>query len=164
MPGVLLVEGITPDADIADRAAVLGDMAAARLAGSTEGEFPRQAWRRAFTRMGLRPAQYRCASESLLRRCRKDGSLPRLNPLVDLCNATSIAFAIPVAAFDVDRIQGDLQVRCAPRRRNLPELYRRDRTPRTADSTACDGAVRASLAFTSRFLLTRSQGVRCTVR
>lgn len=84
------------------------------LESSSEGGLaPVAAWRRAFTRMGLKPTQYRCASEQLLRRLRRDGSLPRLHPLVDLCNAASAAFAVPVAAFDVDRITGDLEVRHA---------------------------------------------------
>jgi DNA/RNA-binding domain of Phe-tRNA-synthetase-like protein len=63
--------------------------------------------------MGLKPTQYRCASESLLRRFRKEGTLPRIHPLIDLCNAVSLAFAIPVAVFDRDRIAGDLEVRYA---------------------------------------------------
>lgn len=114
VPGVILVEGITPAPDTSARTAALGGVATGRLAVSTEGQFPEvQAWRKAFTQMGCKPTQYRCASESLLRRYRKEGSLPRLHPLVDLCNATSLAFAIPVAAFDADRIQGDLQVRYA---------------------------------------------------
>jgi DNA/RNA-binding domain of Phe-tRNA-synthetase-like protein len=37
--------------------------------------------------MGLKPTQYRCAPEALLRRLRKEGTLPPLHPLVDLCNA-----------------------------------------------------------------------------
>jgi DNA/RNA-binding domain of Phe-tRNA-synthetase-like protein len=63
--------------------------------------------------MGLKPTQYRCASESLLRRLRKEGTLPRIHPLIDLCNGLSMAFAIPVAVLDVARIEGDLQVRHA---------------------------------------------------
>jgi DNA/RNA-binding domain of Phe-tRNA-synthetase-like protein len=63
--------------------------------------------------MGLRPTQYRCASESLLRRFRKEGSLPRLHPLVDLCNAVSLAFAIPVAVFDAGQVAWPLEVRHA---------------------------------------------------
>lgn len=114
VPGLMLVDGITAVPDVTHRVAALQEVAAARLARSPEGQFPEvQAWRRAFTQMGLKPTQYRCASESLLRRYRKEGTLPRLHPLVDLCNATSIAFAIPVAALDADRIQGDLQVRHA---------------------------------------------------
>jgi DNA/RNA-binding domain of Phe-tRNA-synthetase-like protein len=63
--------------------------------------------------MGLKPTQYRCAAESLLRRLRTQGTLPQLHPLVDLCNAVSVAFAVPVAAFDISKITGDLEVRRA---------------------------------------------------
>ena len=63
--------------------------------------------------MGLKPTQYRCASESLLRRFRIQGSLPRLHPLVDLCNAVSLAFAIPVAVFDAAQVAWPLEVRYA---------------------------------------------------
>ena len=63
--------------------------------------------------MGLKPTQYRCAAESLLRRFRKEGSLPPLHPLVDLCNAVSLAFAVPVAVLDADQVTWPLEVRYA---------------------------------------------------
>ncbi|MBA9006828.1 B3/B4 domain-containing protein [Thermomonospora cellulosilytica] len=89
-------------------------IAAERLAAGPESGFPEiQAWRRAFAGMGLKPTQYRCASEALLRRFRKEGRLPRIHPLIDLCNAVSLAYAIPVAALDVARITGFLEVRPA---------------------------------------------------
>jgi DNA/RNA-binding domain of Phe-tRNA-synthetase-like protein len=89
-------------------------IADARLATRSEGELPEiQAWRRAFSRMGLKPTQYRCASESLLRRFKKEKSLPQVHPLIDLCNAVSLAFAIPVAVFDVAEIAECLEVRYA---------------------------------------------------
>ncbi|MEU3622925.1 hypothetical protein BS329_39990 [Amycolatopsis coloradensis] len=85
-----------------------------RLADGPESEFPEiQAWRRAFAKMGLKPTQYRCASESLLRRLRKEGTLPRIHPVIDLCNAVSVAYAIPVAVLDVAKISGSLEVRHA---------------------------------------------------
>lgn len=112
--GALRIDGIDASGDAADAAARFRVVAEGRLAGRTEGDLPEiQAWRRAFSRMGLRPTQYRCASESLLRRFRKEGALPSIHPLVDLCNAASLAFAIPVAAFDLARIAGNLQVRHA---------------------------------------------------
>ncbi|MEQ8818222.1 MAG: phenylalanine--tRNA ligase beta subunit-related protein [Thalassobaculum sp.] len=112
--GALFVEGIDAAADVAAAVDRYGATARSRLDGSTEGELPEiQAWRRAFSRMGLKPTQYRCASEALLRRFRKEGALPRLHPLVDLCNALSLATAIPVAVLDVARIAGSLQVRYA---------------------------------------------------
>jgi DNA/RNA-binding domain of Phe-tRNA-synthetase-like protein len=63
--------------------------------------------------MGLKPTQYRCAAESLLRRFRRKGALPEIHPLIDLCNAISLAFAIPIAVFDTSRIAEGLEVRYA---------------------------------------------------
>ena len=115
VPGVLFVSGVTGDAAAGPAADRFAAMAKSRLAAvSAESELPEiQAWRRAFAAMGLKPTQYRCASESLLRRFRLQGSLPGLHPLVDLCNAVSLAFAIPVAAFDAGAITGPLEVRYA---------------------------------------------------
>jgi DNA/RNA-binding domain of Phe-tRNA-synthetase-like protein len=114
VPGVLVVDGITSDASVDHRVARLSAIAEARLAGSSEGELPEiQAWRRAFSRMGLKPTQYRCASESLLRRLRKERSLPQIHPVIDVCNAIATAFAIPVAVFDVSEIAEYVEVRFA---------------------------------------------------
>ncbi|OWV76795.1 hypothetical protein ATY76_02240 [Rhizobium sp. R339] len=112
--GALYAEGIDASADVGEAVASFGAIAKARLAEAQEGEFPEiQAWRRGFSRMGLKPTQYRCASEALLRRFRQEQALPRLNPLVDLCNAISLAFAVPIAVFDTAKIVGDLEVRRA---------------------------------------------------
>ncbi|GGL61698.1 hypothetical protein GCM10010129_01570 [Streptomyces fumigatiscleroticus] len=114
--GALYATGVGADADVGEATAVYTTRASARLAGAAEGTFPEVlAWRRAFSRMGLRPTQYRCASESLLRRLRKEGSLPRIHPVVDLCNAVSAAYAVPVAAIDADRITGPLLQVCHAR-------------------------------------------------
>lgn len=110
----LLIDGINRNADPNAAMSQLTAIAENRLALATEGEFPEiKAWRRAFSAMGYKPTQYRCASEALLRRFRMEGSLPALHPLVDLCNATSLAFAIPVAVFDVEKINGILSIRHA---------------------------------------------------
>jgi DNA/RNA-binding domain of Phe-tRNA-synthetase-like protein len=115
VPGVLYVRGVTSHAAAGPAADRFAGLAKSRLAAvSAESELAEiQAWRRAFAAMGLKPTQYRCASESLLRRFRKEGSLPRLHPLVDLCNAVSLAFAIPVAVFDAGAVTGPLEVRHA---------------------------------------------------
>jgi DNA/RNA-binding domain of Phe-tRNA-synthetase-like protein len=112
--GAVFAEGIRKDVSVGLRIEEFQAVAAARLAMTPESEFPEiQAWRRAFARMGLKPTQYRCASEALLRRFRQQKSLPQLHPLVDLCNAISLAFAIPIAIFDVSRIAEHLEVRHA---------------------------------------------------
>jgi DNA/RNA-binding domain of Phe-tRNA-synthetase-like protein len=114
VPGVVFATGITPDVAAGDRVAKFTAIAASRLASETESELPEiRAWRRTYTKMGLKPTQYRCASEALLRRFRKEGILPELHPLVDVCNAVSLAFAIPVAVFDVSKVSGGLEVRYA---------------------------------------------------
>ncbi len=112
VPCALAADGISPaaKAEVEKYYAI----ARSRLDGRAESELPEiQAWRRTFGRMGMKPTQYRCAAESLLRRFRKEGSLPGLHPLVDVCNAISLAFAIPVAVFDTAEIDGDLEVRYA---------------------------------------------------
>lgn len=112
--GVLFAEGIATDVLVDPRIAYFNSIAESRLADGLEGELPEiQAWRRAFSRMGLKPTNYRCASESLLRRFRREKSLPRIHPLIDLCNSISLAFAIPIAVFDVSRIVDTLEVRYA---------------------------------------------------
>jgi DNA/RNA-binding domain of Phe-tRNA-synthetase-like protein len=112
--GIVFADAVTQDVSVGDRVAKFADIATSRLAQATESELPEiQAWRRAFARMGLKPTQYRCASEALLRRLRKDGTLPQVHPLVDVCNAVSAAFATPVAVFDVAKITGELEVRYA---------------------------------------------------
>jgi DNA/RNA-binding domain of Phe-tRNA-synthetase-like protein len=115
VPAVLYADGITGDAPVGPAADRFAAIAKSRLAAvAAESELPEiQAWRRAFAQMGLKPTQYRCASESLLRRVRKEGSQPRLHPLVDLCNAVSLAFAVPVAVLDASAIAGPLEVRYA---------------------------------------------------
>jgi DNA/RNA-binding domain of Phe-tRNA-synthetase-like protein len=63
--------------------------------------------------MGLKPTQYRCAAESLLRRFRKEGELPAIHPVIDLCNAVSLSFALPIAVFDLAHLTGGIEVRHA---------------------------------------------------
>ncbi|NDZ14188.1 hypothetical protein C7T35_28265 [Variovorax sp. WS11] len=112
--GVLHVEQVRPQAAAADQLARFHALARTRLAQGPEGEFAEiQAWRRTFSAMGLKPTQYRCAAESLLRRFRKEDSLPSLHPLVDLCNAASLANAVPIAVFDLARVADFLEVRPA---------------------------------------------------
>jgi len=114
VPGVLLVEQVRSDVDSSARLAPLFDRARARLAGVAESDLAEiQAWRRAFSQMGLKPTQYRSAAEALLRRFRKEDRLPSLHPLVDLCNAVSLAYALPVAVIDLGQVEGFIQVRHA---------------------------------------------------
>lgn len=112
--GIAYADGIDAGVEVDERVQRYLAVARERLGDEPESALPEiQAWRRAFSAMGLKPTQYRCASEALLRRFRKERELPRLHPLVDLCNAVSLAFAIPVAAIDAAKIEGGIEVRRA---------------------------------------------------
>jgi DNA/RNA-binding domain of Phe-tRNA-synthetase-like protein len=114
VPGVLVVDDVEPKADVQDLVGPLYARARERLARGPESELAEiSAWRRAYAQMGLKPTQYRCAAEALLRRFRREGELPRLHPLVDLCNALSLAFAVPVAVLDLAGIDSYIEVRHA---------------------------------------------------
>ncbi|MGI5350878.1 B3/B4 domain-containing protein [Streptomyces sp. CA-250714] len=146
VPGVLHAKGIAADARADDTVAQLCARAAARNAdgGGQESGLPQiQAWRRAFTAMGLKPTQYRCAAESLLRRFRKEGALPAIHPLIDLCNAASLAYAIPVGVFDLARIEGDLQVRYATGDERYETFAGGEEHPEPGEVIFADDAARA---------------------
>ena len=112
--GLLVIDGITPDADVEARLAPFYQRARKRLQEQTESQMPSvAAWRRAYSQMGLKPTKYRSAAEALLRRFKREDDIPRLHPLVDLCNAVSLAYALPVAVFDLQHVDGYLEVRHA---------------------------------------------------
>ncbi|MBC8078661.1 MAG: hypothetical protein H7Y32_21475 [Chloroflexales bacterium] len=112
--GLLLVEGVDNPPHTALRLDPLFDRARARLASGPESDLPEvSAWRRAYSQMGMKPTQYRSAAEALLRRFRREDALPALHPLVDLCNAVSLAFALPVAVIDLAGVAGFIEVRHA---------------------------------------------------
>jgi DNA/RNA-binding domain of Phe-tRNA-synthetase-like protein len=114
VPGVLVIKEVHPHVEGADQLQPWFQRAHERLGQGLESDLPEiSAWRRAYAQMGLKPTQYRSAAEALLRRFRKEGDLPRLHPLVDLCNALSLAFALPVAVFDLAKVADYLEVRHA---------------------------------------------------
>jgi DNA/RNA-binding domain of Phe-tRNA-synthetase-like protein len=144
VPGVLVADGIGAEGAVDSRVASFVARAESRLASCSEGELPDiHAWRRAFARMGFKPTQYRCASEALLRRFRKERALPRIHPLIDLCNAISMAFATPVAVFDGARIVGDLEVRHAGGRELYESFSGETESPAPGEVIFADGAGRA---------------------
>lgn len=71
------------------------------------------AWRAVFRQFGVDPTQYRSAAEALLRRLTKKGDIPSIVPLADMANMVSIHYALPVAAFDLQRLALPITVRFA---------------------------------------------------
>ncbi|MDG4863206.1 phenylalanine--tRNA ligase beta subunit-related protein, partial [Streptomyces sp. T-3] len=59
---------------------------------------------------GSKPNRTRNSAEALAKRALADGGLPRINLLVDLYNAISVAHLIPVGGEDLDHIKGAMQL------------------------------------------------------
>ena len=113
-PAVLVLDRIEPIVNLESRLERWLRRARERLEKGSEGEMPEiAAWRRAYSQMGMKPTQYRSAAEALLRRFKREGEVPRIHPVIDLCNAMSLAFALPVAVFDLAQVEEFLEVRHA---------------------------------------------------
>ncbi|MFF8645708.1 B3/4 domain-containing protein [Streptomyces sp. NPDC015345] len=98
-----------------DDSSALLDEAARRLAGRLDGRAPHEdphmaAWRAAYTAFGAKPSRTRNSAEALARRALADGGLPRINVLVDVYNAISVAHLIPVGGEDLDLIKGGMRL------------------------------------------------------
>ncbi|MEU6123045.1 phenylalanine--tRNA ligase beta subunit-related protein [Streptomyces sp. NPDC047123] len=98
-----------------DGTSALLDDAARRLAVRLGGRAPHEdphmaAWRAAYTAFGAKPSRTRNSAEALAKRALADGGLPRINVLVDLYNAISVAHLIPVGGEDLDRIVGGMRL------------------------------------------------------
>lgn len=68
------------------------------------------AWREVYTAFGAKPSRTRNSAEALAKRALADGGLPRINRLVDVYNAISVAHLIPVGGEDLDRISGGMRL------------------------------------------------------
>jgi DNA/RNA-binding domain of Phe-tRNA-synthetase-like protein len=59
-----------------------------------------EAWRDAYRAFGAKPQRTPCSAEALLRRVQRDGTLPRINAIVDQYNALSVRYAVPIGGED----------------------------------------------------------------
>ncbi|WP_405813594.1 phenylalanine--tRNA ligase beta subunit-related protein [Streptomyces sp. NBC_01390] len=105
-----LVNGPSTEASSA-----LLDDAARRLAVRLDGRAPHEdphmvAWRDTYTAFGSKPSRTRNSAEALAKRALADGGLPRINVLVDLYNAISVAHLVPVGGEDLDHIRGGMRL------------------------------------------------------
>jgi DNA/RNA-binding domain of Phe-tRNA-synthetase-like protein len=70
-------------------------------------------WHAAYRAFGTNPRRIRPSVDALLRRLVRQGRLPRVNGAVDAYNATSVRFAVPAGAFDLDRLSTQVEIRPA---------------------------------------------------
>jgi len=72
-----------------------------------------RAYRDFFWKIGIDPTKIRPAAEALIRRVLGGKTIPRINTLVDAYNLASIKTEIALAAFDADKLKGELIMRFA---------------------------------------------------
>jgi DNA/RNA-binding domain of Phe-tRNA-synthetase-like protein len=98
-----------------EASSALLDDAARRLAVRLDGRAPHEdphmaAWREVYTAFGAKPSRTRNSAEALAKRALSESGLPRINLLVDLYTAISVAHLIPVGGEDIARIQGGMRL------------------------------------------------------
>jgi DNA/RNA-binding domain of Phe-tRNA-synthetase-like protein len=78
-------------------------------------------YRDVMTKAGINPNKYLVSVEAMFKRILKGGNLPKINALVDLCNAVSVEQVISLGGHDLDDITRDMEVRFShPEDRFLP--------------------------------------------
>jgi lysyl-tRNA synthetase class 2 len=68
-------------------------------------------WRNAFQRFGVKPSKYRSAIEQLYRRALKQEMIETSLPLVNLYCYVSLIEMVPMGAYDLERVEGDIVIR-----------------------------------------------------
>lgn len=85
----------------------LAEAAAVVLAGGPSwAEAHLASWGDVYGRFGAKPNRTPCSALALRKRVLRDGGMPAINPLVDLYNAISLRYAIPVGGENYDAYVG----------------------------------------------------------
>jgi DNA/RNA-binding domain of Phe-tRNA-synthetase-like protein len=117
--GVVVATGITqpaPDSPagqaIARRLLESLDQARTRFAGTNVKSHPEiHPYREAFERLRINPNRFPSSIEAMVGRIAKGGTLPSINPAVDLANAIGLSHVVPLGIHDLDLCAGSIQVR-----------------------------------------------------
>ncbi len=70
-------------------------------------------YRNAFTALGINPNKFMSSIEALITRIAKKKGMGHINTIVDLGNAISLKYCLPVGAHDLDTMDGEFCVRTA---------------------------------------------------
>ena len=105
----IVVEGASNTASTAFSRAQLTS-AAGSLGSAPWAEAHLNAWRETYRAFGAKPQRTPCSAEALRKRCERDGTVPASNAVVDLYNAVSLRFAIPVGGEDAASYVGSPQL------------------------------------------------------
>lgn len=120
-PGICVTEGIISSVNIRPESAGL-EALKAEVAATIKSRYTLEnvkddpgfrAYRDFFWSVGIDPTKTRPASEALVRRILSGGKLPKINIAVDVYNLASAISGVPIAAFDADKLEGELTMRFA---------------------------------------------------
>ncbi|AME09169.1 MULTISPECIES: B3/B4 domain-containing protein [Gemella] len=70
-------------------------------------------YREAFRTLGINPNKYLCSIEALFTRIAKGKKIPHINPIVNLGNAVSLKYMLPMGAHDLGGDGDDICIRLA---------------------------------------------------
>lgn len=70
-------------------------------------------YREAFRALGINPNKFLCSIEALFTRIAKGKGMPHINPVVDLGNAVSLKYTLPMGAHDLGGSSQDICIRTA---------------------------------------------------
>ena len=140
-PLVCRIRGLGPTAEAAPQIRHLLDRARARLAQGPISALPAViAWRGALDGAGTLVEPVRSQAERLLEQLAQGGQPPiPQHPLTDLCQALSMAYAIPVAAYDCATIVDPLRVACAIGHERFVDETGTQQVPDAGEIVVADG-------------------------
>jgi DNA/RNA-binding domain of Phe-tRNA-synthetase-like protein len=115
--GVVAVRGVNNTADRPEIEALLREnitLCEQKFAGVKVKEAPEIVpYREAFLALGINPNKFMCSIEALLTRIAKGKGFPQISPIVDLGNAVSLQYQLPIGAHDMGTVAVSLDVRPA---------------------------------------------------
>jgi DNA/RNA-binding domain of Phe-tRNA-synthetase-like protein len=101
----------------------LVDRLVASHSGRPPADIPGVAETRAlFHRLDIDPTKTRPSSEALLRRVLQGKGLPKVNPVVDVCNLCSLEHQLPLGLYDRDQVKGAVRVRAGREGEGYPGI------------------------------------------
>lgn len=112
--GVVVAKGVDnkPQAEIEDMLAKYVSQAQADFKDVNVKESPAIIpYRDAFRELGINPNRFPCSAEAMYKRLSKGKDLPNINPLVNLNNAVSLKYGIPMGTHKLDGMQNDIVMR-----------------------------------------------------
>lgn len=113
--GVVVAKGIDNRSPCPEAARLLDEgiaLAERRFEGQKVKDDPAiLPYRDAFRALGMNPNKYLCSVEALFTRIAKGKGMPHINPAVDLGNAVSLKYTLPIGAHDLCGAESNVCVR-----------------------------------------------------